>query len=141
MATLKEWDATGVILLELSVIRVIDESEIAWFNDQMILAGASGVEKPGKLSALGLVALRFIMDVRMANALFQIIDGDLGCLAGGPSMLRATILPGETALFSAEDLVVSFYLAQMPRVWHRYFTFRMQVTALAPNLEWMGVST
>ena len=34
--------------------------------------------------------------------------------------------------------MASFYLVQMPRVWHRYFTFRMLVTACALNLDMDG---
>ena len=45
MATQKGSDTIGAILLELGVIHVIDESEIAWLEEHVNLAGAFGVEK------------------------------------------------------------------------------------------------
>ena len=74
----------------------------------------------------------------MTNALFQCLEGDLPSIAAGPAYLRALILPGEAALFSAEDLIASFYLVKMPLEWHRWFTFRLPVKARDLGLDWDG---
>ena len=67
------------------------------------------------------------MDVRMTNAMFRTIQGDLHAVAGGPAYLRSVLLPGEVALFSSEDPIASFYLVRLSWHWHRYFAFRLPV--------------
>ena len=124
---LKEWEAIIRALFNLGIVRPIAYEEVPCFQGEPILCGAFGVGKPGKVTELGELVLRFIMDVRTTNSIFTVLHGDLGALAGAPSLLRAVLLPEEIAFVSTEDLVASFYLLHLPQGWHPYFCFRLPV--------------
>ena len=54
---------------------------------------------------------------------------DLSSMPGGTALLNLVLLPGETALFSAEDLVAALYLLEFPDKWRLFFTFCRPVGA------------
>ena len=83
MASREAWVQIAVRLVELGICRLMTAEEIARSNGEMVLRGAFGVIKAGKTTPSGGLVLRFIMDVRMTNAMFRTIQGDLHAIAGG----------------------------------------------------------
>ncbi len=135
--TQSEWDKIACELVKRGVAAVIDESDIAVSNGEMILNGAFGVTKPNKWVGDpedGIPVLRFIMDFRAANAAHRMLPGAVSSLVGASKWQGFCLGDGEVLLSSGDDLVSAFYLFRLPWSWSRYFTFRKRVRRSALGL-------
>ena len=85
------WDELGAAFVELGMCRVLEFDETATFDGELVLAGMFGVHKPGAQTETGKIILRLIMDFRVTNAFLVPMNGDMGKLPTGSSMLRTPI--------------------------------------------------
>ena len=125
------WEKVAALLHRFGVVEKIEHEDVPSFEGEKLFQGAFGVVKSGRFLPDGRPILRLIMDCRATNAFMMKLLSDLTSMPGGTALLNIVLLPGETALFSAEDLVAAFYLLELPPAWRPYFTFRLPVDASA----------
>ena len=121
---------------ELLVFKLLEERGVTtWleeervFSDQTgtLLNGLFGVVKPGKYTPSGAPVLRVIMNLVPANALLQVICGDIKFLPGAAMWLPLTVAAGEELYLSQGDMSAAFYLFELPSQWQQFMGFNYLV--------------
>ena len=123
------WAKVVSLLHKHGVLEEVDYGDVPSFEGEKLIQGAFGVVKSGRFLPDGRPVLRLIMDCRATSSVVVKLVSDLMSMLGGTALLNVVLLPGETALFSAEDLVAAFYLLELPKKWRPYFTSRLPVDA------------
>ena len=125
MASAKEWELIGGELYRRGLVRPVEKP--AKLDGKLVLNGAFGVPKPGKMTESGHQVLRLIMDFRCCNAVCRVIEGDVRTLAGAPALQHLVLPEGTVEKISAEDLVSAFYLFALPEGWSKMMCFERAI--------------